>query len=120
MVKISLWWHWQTHCSLKLSVLIKILSIITTRFFNFFFKFIKLNIILSVVFYIFFLTSIENYIKQLVYMNNLTKLFILNENEKEVGPADDFFFFAILFILTICSFIIMSFVVIILNTNIFI
>jgi hypothetical protein len=89
-------------------------------FFSFFFKFIKFNIILSVVFYIFFLTSIENYIKQLIYMNNLTKLFILNENEKEVGPADDFFFFAILFILTICSFIIMSFVVIILNTNIFI
>lgn len=82
--------------------------------------FFKINIFLFIIYTIFFISYLENYIKQLLYLNNLVRLFILNESEKEVGPVDDFFFFAILFILTLCSFIIVSFLVIILHSSIFI
>lgn len=81
--------------------------------------FIKLNLFLFIVYLIFFISYIENYIQQLTSMNSFTKLFILNESEKEVGPVDDFFFFAVLFILTLTSFIISSFIVILLNSSIF-
>lgn len=81
--------------------------------------FIKINIFLYIIYLIFFVSYIGSYIQQLKSMNNLAKLFILNENEKEIGSIDDFFFFAILFILTITSFIISSFLVILLNSNIF-
>jgi hypothetical protein len=81
---------------------------------------IKINIVLFILYTIFFLSYLENYVKQLFYLNNLTRLFILNESEKEVGPVDDFFFFAILFILTICSFVIVSFLLILCNSSIFI
>lgn len=83
-------------------------------------NFIKLNIFLFIIYTIFFISYLENYIKQLLYMNNLTKLFILHESEKEVGPVDDFFFFAILFILTLCSFVIVSLLTIVLHSSIFI
>lgn len=82
-------------------------------------NFIKLNIFLFIIYLIFFISYIENYIQQLISMNSFTKLFILNESEKEVGPVDDFFFFAVLFILTLTSFIISSFIVILLNSSIF-
>lgn len=81
--------------------------------------FIKLNLFLFIVYLIFFISYIENYIQQLTSMNSFTKLFILNESEKEVGPVDDFFFFAVLFILTLTSFIISSFIIILLNSSIF-
>jgi hypothetical protein len=83
-------------------------------------SFIKINIILFIIYTIFFISYLENYIKQVFYINNLTKLFILNESEKEVGPVDDFIFFAILFLLTLCSFIIVSLLVILLHSSIFI
>lgn len=89
-------------------------------FFYFFYTFLKISLTLTIIFSIFFLTFLENYVTQLVNNNVLTKLFILNENEKEVGPADDFFFFTVIFILAIFSFIIMTFFVIILNNNIFV
>lgn len=82
--------------------------------------FFKVNIILFIVYTIFFISYLENYIKQIFYINNLTKLFILNESEKEVGPVDDFVFFAILFVLTLCSFVIVSLLVILLHSSIFI
>lgn len=91
--------------------------------FNFFYvlkMFIKLNIFLFIIYLIFFISYIENYIRQLISLNTFTKLFILNENEKEIGPIDDFFFFVILFILTLISFVISSFLVILLNNSIFI
>lgn len=82
-------------------------------------NFIKLNVFLFIIYLIFFISYIQNYIQQLTSMNSFTKLFILNETEKEVGPADDFFFFAVLFILTLTSFIISSFIVIMLNSSVF-
>ena len=88
--------------------------------FSFLKIFCKINIVLFVLYTIFFLSYLENYIKQLFYLNNLTRLFILNESEKEVGPVDDFFFFAILFVLTLCSFVIVSFLLILCHKSIFI
>lgn len=82
--------------------------------------FFKINIFLFIIYTIFFISYLENYIKQLLYLNNLVRLFILNESEKEVGPVDDFFFFAILFILTLCSFIIVSLLVVLLHSSIFV
>lgn len=82
--------------------------------------FFKINIILFIIYTIFFSSYLENYIKQILFLNNLTKLFILNESEKEVGPIDDFVFFGILFVLTLCSFIISSFLIILLHSSIFI
>lgn len=84
--------------------------------FDFINIFFKINIILFIVYTIFFLSYLENYLKQIIYLNNFVRLFILNESEKEVGPVDDFFFFAILFILTLSSFIISSLFFIIFNT----
>ena len=64
----------------------------TYNFLNFLNKFIKLNLFLFIIYTIFFITYLENYIKQIKILNNLAKIFILNENEKEIGPVDDFFF----------------------------
>ena len=69
---------------------------------------------------LFLISYIQNYLKQILLLNNFIKLFILNESEKEVGPVDDFFFFAILFLLVISSFIVGSIITIILQTSIFI
>jgi hypothetical protein len=82
--------------------------------------FFKINIFLFIIYTIFFISYLENYVKQLLYLNNLTRLFILNESEKEVGPVDDFFFFAILFVLTLCSFVMVSLLVIMLHSSIFV
>lgn len=82
--------------------------------------FVKVNILLFILYTIFFLTYLENYVKQMFYLNTLTRLFILNESEKEVGPVDDFFFFAILFILTLSSFVLVSFLLVLCHSNIFI
>jgi hypothetical protein len=82
--------------------------------------FIKINIILFILYLVFFVSYLENYLKQIISLNSFTKLFILNETEKEVGPADDFFFFAILFLLTLCSFIIVSLIVILFQSSIFV
>lgn len=82
--------------------------------------FFKINIFLFIIYTVFFISYLNNYIKQILYLNNLVRLFILNESEKEVGPVDDFFFFAILFILTLCSFIVVSLLVIILHSSIFV
>ena len=60
--------------------------------FNFLSIFFKVNVILFIIYTIFFLSYLENYIKQIIYLNNFVRLFILNESEKEVGPVDDFFF----------------------------
>lgn len=95
----------------------------TTAYFSLFFfikNFFKINIILFILYTIFFLTYLENYMKQLIYMNSLVRLFILNESEKEVGPVDDFFFFAILFMLTISSFIFVSLITVIFHSKVYI
>lgn len=91
-------------------------------YFSFFFfikNFFKINIILFILYTIFFLTYLENYIKQLIYMNSLVRLFILNESEKEVGPVDDFFFFAILFMLTISSFVFVSIITVVFHSKVY-
>ena len=83
-------------------------------------KFFKLNFFLFIIYAIFFTTNIENYLKQIKNISNLTKLFILNASEKEVGPVDDYFFFAILFFLTITLFIFTSIIFILTQSKIFI
>jgi hypothetical protein len=88
--------------------------------FWFFYKLFKLNCLIFIIYSIFFLTYFENYIKQIIISNNLVKLFILNENEKEIGSIDDFFFFTIFFILTLFSFIFISIISIIFHSSIFI
>lgn len=98
-------------------------SVVLTQYFSLFWFlkiFFKINIFLFIVYTLFFISYLGGYIKQLLYLNNLAKLFILNESEKEVGPVDDFFFFAVLFILTLCSFIVVSLLVIILHSSIFV
>jgi len=85
------------------------------------FKFIfKLNLFLFIVYTIFFLTKLENYIKQIKSITILAKLFILNSSEKEVGPVDDYFFFAVLFFLTISLFIFTSVFLILIQSKVFI
>ena len=88
--------------------------------FSFFFKFIKIYLLFLSIFIIFFLNNFFNYINQLKKVNNTVRLFITNESEKEVGPVDDFFFFAVLFLLTLVSFVFTSFFVIIFSGKIFI
>lgn len=83
-------------------------------------KLFKLNLFIFIIYTIFFVTNFENYFKQQRTINYLTKLFILNATEKEVGPVDDYFFFAILFILTISLFIFTAISLILLQTNILI
>ncbi len=86
----------------------------------FFTNFFKLSLIFIAVYFLFFMGNLQNYINQIKSLNSFSKLFILNETEKELGPIDDFFLFATLFLLTLISFIITSGVVILFNTNIFI
>lgn len=83
-------------------------------------NFFKISLIALILYFVFFISNLQNYISQTKMLNSFSKLFILNETEKEVGPADDFFLFAILFLLTLVSFIITSFIIILINTNIFI
>ena len=83
-------------------------------------KIFKINLFIFIIYTIFFITNFENYIKQLKVVNNLAKLFILNATEKEVGPVDDYFFFAVLFFLTISLFVFTSFVLLIVHSSIFI
>ena len=90
------------------------------NFYTFFRNFLKITFISLILYFIFFLSNIQNYISQIKSLNSFSKLFILNESEKEVGPVDDFFLFAILFLLTLVSFIITSFVIILVDTNLFI
>lgn len=90
------------------------------NFYIFFKNFLKATFIALVLYFVFFLSNIQNYISQIKALNSFSKLFILNETEKEVGPVDDFFLFSILFLLTLVSFIITSFVIILVNTNLFI
>ena len=67
---------------------------------------------------IFFVVYLGNYIKQLKSLIFLVKGIILNVTEKEVGPVDDYFFFAILFMLTISLFIFSSISLILLQSKI--
>lgn len=48
-----------------------------------------------------------------------TKLFLLNNTEKEVGPVDDYFFFTILFVLCISLFIFAAISLVIIQFNMF-
>lgn len=93
---------------------------LTYYVFYFLKKIFKLNLFIFIIYTIFFITNFENYFKQQRTINYLTKLFILNASEKEVGPVDDYFFFAILFVLTISLFIFTAISVILLQTNILI
>jgi hypothetical protein len=83
-------------------------------------KLFKINLFIFIVYTIFFITNFENYFKQQKTINHLVKLFILNASEKEVGPVDDYFFFAILLFLTITTFIFSTISLILLQTNILI
>lgn len=97
-------------------------SVSNSSYYIFFFmqKIFKLNLFFFIIYAIFFTTNIENYIKQIKAISNLARLFILNATEKEVGPVDDYFFFAILFFLTITLFIFTSIVFILTQSKIFI
>lgn len=100
----------------------KISSLINFNYYLFYFlkKLFKINLFLFIIYTIFFIVNIENYIKQIKMINYLVKLFILNSTEKEVGPVDDYFFFAVLFMLTISLFIFTSIVLILIQNKIFI
>ena len=96
---------------------------VNSLYFNFYFffkNFFKISLIILVLYFLFSISNVQNYLTQIKTLNSFSKLFILNETEKEVGPVDDFFLFAVLFFLTIVSFIITSFIIILINTNIFI
>jgi len=81
---------------------------------------LKILLFLIIIYSIFFITNLYNYIHQLTQQNYLAKFFILNESEKEIGPVDDMLFFVFLFILTIFSFIFSSFFYLILQGKFFI
>ena len=83
-------------------------------------NFFKILLFLIIIYSIFFITNIYNYIHQLTQNNYLAKFFILNESEKEIGPVDDLIFFVVLFILTLFSFIFSSFFYLILQGKFFI
>ena len=83
-------------------------------------KFFKLNLFIFIIYTIFVIANFENYIKQQNTLASLAKLFILNASEKEIGPVDDYFFFVILFILTISLFIFTAVSLILLQNSIFI
>lgn len=101
-------------------------NFVTTNVVDYFFlfdlvgTFFKITLLMFVVYVIFFISFLENYIKQLINLNNFARLFILNESEKEVGPVDDFFFFAIFFVLTLCSFVIGSLFIILFTSSVFV
>ncbi len=75
---------------------------------------------LIIIYTLFFITNLYNYIKQLIEVNLFSKFFILNESEKEIGPVDDIFFFVVLFMLTLLSFIFSSFFFLIIQGKFFI
>lgn len=85
--------------------------------FMFFNKFFKLNLFIFIILTIFIITNFENYLKQQKTLIGLARLFILNSSEKEVGPVDDYFFFVILFILTLSLFVLTSVYLIIFQSN---
>ena len=81
---------------------------------------LKVILFLIIIYSIFFITNLYNYIHQLTQNNYLAKFFILNESEKEIGPVDDMTFFIFLFVLTLFSFIFSSFFYLILQGKVFI
>ncbi len=83
-------------------------------------KFFKITLFLVILYTLFFITNLYNYIKQMIEVNSLAKFFIMNESEKEIGPVDDIFFFVVLFILTLFSFIFSSFFFLIIQGKFFI
>lgn len=89
-------------------------------FFFFIKKFFKLNLFIFIIYTIFIISNFENYIKQQNTLASLAKLFILNASEKEIGPVDDYFFFVILFVLTISLFIFTAVSLILLQDSILI
>ena len=80
----------------------------------------KINLLFIVLYYNFFILHITSYVKQLNSIIQTTKLFLLNESEKEVGPTDDVAIFVILFLLILSSFIFTSINFLILQNNILI
>lgn len=87
---------------------------------SFFTIFFKLSLFIYIILTIFILLNFENYVKQINSINMIGKLFILNATEKEVGPVDDYYFFSILFFLTVLIFVFSAIFLIVLQTNIFI
>lgn len=87
--------------------------------FFFFRSFFKLTLLVYIMYFIFFIINLNSYFKQIMSVNILSKLFILNATEKEVGPVDDYFFFAVLFILTISTFIFSAIALFILQSSIY-
>lgn len=100
----------------------KITTIMNFNYYTLYFleKFFKFNLFFFIIYTIFFITNLENYIKQIKAVNLLVKLFTLNATEKEIGPVDDYFFFGVLFILTISLFIFTSISLILIQNKIFI
>lgn len=84
---------------------------------------IELNFKISITMYLILTTillvNFKNYITQQKTIISLTRLFILNAVEKEIGPVDDYFFFVFLFLLTISLFVISTIFIIILQFNMF-
>lgn len=94
-----------------------IYNLITNVFYYFLFKIFKINLFMFIIYTIFIWTNFSNYILELKGVNKFVKLFILNATEKDVGPVDDYFFFAILFMLTIILFIFSGFFLIMIQSN---
>jgi len=76
--------------------------------FSFLQKFFKITLFFMIVYIVFFMTNLDSYTKKLIEVNNLAKFFILNETEKEFGPLEDLYFFIILFMVLILSFVFSS------------
>ena len=88
-------------------------------YFNFFKYLFKVNFLFFIIFFMFNLTFFSNYFVNIKNFNYFSKFFILHENEKEVGPIDDFFLFIILFFITLFFFIVSAFSIFLFVTNIF-
>ena len=98
----------------------KILSFIILYIYKLLIFLIKINVYLYILYTIYFIIYLDNYMKQLKSLISLTRGIILNATEKEVGPTDDFLSFSILFVLTITLFIFSSIILILLQGKIII
>ena len=89
----------------------------------YFIYWIELNFKISILIYLILTTALlvnfKNYIIQQKTIISLTRLFMLNAVEKEVGPVDDYFFFVFLFLLTISLFVVSTIFITILQFNMF-
>ena len=82
-------------------------------------KLLKLNFCLFIYYSLFFFVKNSSYVQQHNYTIKLLKIFYLNDNEKELGSFDDFYFFLSMFISVITAFIISTIFILILDFKIY-